>query len=325
MHDVHFDDLHLDLDLNLLVVLDALLTTRSVTAAAACLHLSPSATSHALARLRRALGDALLVRGKGGLIATVRAEQMAAPVRAALVAMRAAVAAPRPFDPRTAARSFTIAGADYSEFVILPPLMARFAIEAPGVDLVLRDAGDPVEDLLDGACDVAVGPDRPSNDRPGIHARTLFAERFVCVMRRDHPAVGKRWTAERFAALGHAFIAPSGRPGGVVDETLARLGLRRRVALMIPHFLAAPFVIAQTDLVLTLPERVALAFATALPLAIVAPPFEVPGFSMVLLWHDRVHDDPPQRWLRQQFVDAVGPRSPAAVGARRARLTARAR
>lgn len=308
MHDMHLGGI----DLNLLVVLDALLSTRSVTGAAARLHLSQSATSHALARLRAALGDTLLVRSAGGLVPTLRAEQLAAPLAAALAGMAAAIARPQPFEPATAQRSFTIGGADYAELVLLPPLMARLATEAPGVDLVLRSAGgDPVEAVLRGECDVATGPDLSTNDRPGIRARTLFTERFVCLVRRDHPALGKRWTAQRYAALRHAFIAPRGRPGGVVDDALGRLGLRRRVALMIPHFLVAPFVIAQSDLVLTVAERVARAFATALPLAVVAPPLEIPGFSMMLLWHDRVHEDPAQRWLRRVLVEVAGPTATA--------------
>jgi DNA-binding transcriptional LysR family regulator len=315
LHDVHFAEL----DLNLLRVLDALLETRSVTLAAHRLHLSPSATSHALGRLRESFGDALLVRSAGGLVPTLRAEALAGPVRAALGELQRAVAMPLPFDPSTAARSFAVGSADYSDLVLLPAMLAHLAEHAKGIDLVARNAGpDPIEPLLRGEFDVVIGPDVAANDRPGVRARTLFADRFVCLVRRDHPAIATRWTAQRFAGLRHAFIAPRGRPGGVVDTALAALGLSRRVVLMVQHFLAAPFVVAKTDLVLTVPERVAFAFADMLPLAIVPPPMELPGFTMQLLWHDRTHDDPAHRWLRQLVIETAEKAAPGSTkGVRR--------
>lgn len=318
MHDVHLGDI----DLNLLRVLEVLLATRSVTVAGRRLHLSPSATSHALGRLREIFGDALLVRGTGGLVPTLRAEQMVEPLRAALSAMQDAIATPQPFDPGNAERSFTIGSADYSDLVLLPALAARLAAEAPGIDLDVRSAGnDPVESLLRSESDLVIGPDVAGNDRPGIRAHTLFVDRFVCLVRRDHPAIATKWTIQRFASLRHAFIAPRGRPGGIIDAALAKLGLSRRVALMVQHFLAVPFVVAQTDLVLTVPERVALAFMGSLPLAMVPPPVEVPGFAMQLLWHDRSHDDPPQRWLRQLVIDVAEQAAPrSATKGPRARL-----
>lgn len=307
MHGMHLEEM----DMNLLLVLDALLATKSVTAAAKRLRLSQSATSHALARLRALLGDALLVRGGGGLVPTVRAEQMTAGVRTAIAALREAVAPPVPFDPATARRAFTIGSADYAALVLFPTLLARIADDAPGVDIVLRsERGDGIDDLIEGTSDVALAPILPTNERPGIHARALFDERHVCIVRRDHPALGRRWTPESFARMRHAFIAPRGRPGGAVDDALAALGLRRRVALLLPQFLAAPFVVAQTDLVLTVPERVARTFATSLPLAIVPPPLDLPGFTMAMLWHDRLHDDAAHRWLRQYIVEVTAVTGP---------------
>ncbi len=323
MHGMHLEEM----DMNLLLVLDALLATRSVTAAAGRLRLSQSATSHALARLRSLLGDALLVRGKGGLVPTSRAEQMAPGVRAAIAGLREAIAGPARFDPATAKRELVVGGADYSALVTFPPLLASLAELAPGIDVTMRSTGaDPIVELLHGECDVAFAPVAPTNDKPGIHARALFDDRFVCIVRKDHPSLARRWTPESFAKLRHAFIAPRGRPGGAVDDALATAGLKRRVAVMLPQFLAAPFIVAQTDLVLTLPERVAMTFASSLPLAIVPPPLQVPGFTMAMLWHERTHDDPAHRWLRERILEV----SPRAVSAARratpaARGTARAR
>ena len=301
------------IDLNGLVVLDALLATRNVTAAAQRLRLSQSATSHALARLRASFGDPLLVRGAGGLVPTARAEALAVPLRDALAGLRVAVKGPRPFDPATARRRFTIATPDYTELVMLPALTRAVGQAASGVDLLLRTYDHTIADqLARGDFDVAIGVARPENDRPGVRTRALFDERFVCVVRKGHPVLGKRWTLDRFVALDHALIAPSGRPGGAVDDALAERGLSRRVALLIPHFLSAPFVVAQTDLVLTLPERVAQTFAATLPLEILPPPLPVPGFAMILLWHDRTHHDPAHAWLREQIVAVAGALGPRA-------------
>jgi DNA-binding transcriptional LysR family regulator len=320
MHDVHSDSGELaGLDLNGLVVLDALLATRSVTRAAQRLRLSQSATSHALARLRASFGDPLLVRGAGGLVPTERAEALAAPLHDALSRLRTAVSGPRPFDPATARRRFTLATPDYIELLMMPALTRAIRKAAPGIDLWLRTYDhDTADDLARSDVDAAIGIVLPENDRPGVRTRALFDERFVCMVRKGHPALSKRLTIERFAALDHALIAPSGKPHGAVDDALAERGLSRRVALLIPHFVVAPFVIAQTDLVLTLPERVALTFAKTLPLELLAPPLPVPGFAMILLWHDRTHHDPAHAWLRERIVEvarSLGPR--AQVGTRR--------
>jgi DNA-binding transcriptional LysR family regulator len=122
---------------------------------------------------------------------------------------------------------------------------------------------------------------------------------------RDNRSVVPNDAKARFARLSHAFIAPRGRPGGIVDQHLEQLGLKRRVTLMIPQFLLAPFVIAETDLVLTLPERVAHAFMNQLPLEIVEPPLGLAAFPMLLLWHDKDHDDPAHQFLRRLIVEVM--------------------
>lgn len=299
MHDVHLAAL----DLNLLVVLEALVDTRSVTAAADRVGLTQSATSHALARLRTTLGDPLFVRSRAGLVPTERALALAGPLRDALERLRRAVAPPVAFDPATAKRTFVVCTADYTELVLLPTLMGRFARSAPGIDLrLITSDGDPMEQLAQAEADVFIGPVIPQYDRADIRERRLFDEHFVCIVRADHPNIPKRWTLAQFAALDHAFIAPRGRPGGTVDTVLERHGLTRRIALTLPHFLVAPFIVATTDLVLTIPNRVARTFATFLPLRIVEPPTDIPGFTMSLLWHDRRHHDPGHEWLRSELA-----------------------
>jgi len=319
MHDVHSSRGLGQLDLNLLVVLESLLDTRSVTATAERIGLTQSATSHALARLRSTLGDPLFVRSRSGLVPTERATALAAPLTDALERLRRAVAPPPAFDPGTAKRRFQVRTADYAELVLLPGLVARLAATAPGVDLWLATLDeDPIDLLARGHIDLFIGPVHPQYARADVRERRLFDEHFVCLVREGHPAAAKRWSLAQFAALDHAFIAPRGRPGGAVDDLLAEHGLSRRIALALPHFLVAPFVIANTDLVLTVPERVARTFAAFLPLRIVDPPAAFPGFTMSLMWHERQHHDPAHAWFRDELV-AVAEALPGGRGRARPR------
>jgi len=299
------------LDLNLLVVLDALLRRRHVTLAGREVGLSQSATSHALGRLRAHFDDALLVRDGNTLVPTSRAESLAEPLAQALGTLASAIAAPLPFDPRTALRTFVLAAADYGQFVVLPPLIERLARFAPGIDLVVKDAGPGTAKVLgEGLVDLALGPpiggvraSEVESDQPGLYGRALFDEGFVCVVRRDHPDIGDTLDLDTFIALPHAFVAPRGTPGGIVDDLLAERGLTRRVAVMVQHFLVAPWLIAQSNMVITIADRIARAFVTQLPLKVLTPPLPLPRFTMQLTWHERRHRDPGHQWLRNQIID----------------------
>lgn len=295
MHSVHLDGL----DLNLLRVLDAILVERHLTRAARRIGLSQSATSHSLARLRERLGDPLVVRTPGGLVPTARGAQLAEPLRHALATLERAWAGEPRFDPATAQRSFSIATADYGSFVLIPRLLERVAVEAPGVNLWVRTvAEDPWSQLATGQADLLCGP-LPDGPVPeAVHARLLYEERFVVVLRKGHPRVRKRLDLDTWASLTHVFVAPRGTPGGVVDTVLASHHRARRVGLAVPHFLVAPHVVAGSDMVATLGARVAAAFTKLLPLKVFEPPVPVPGFKVYLAWHARTHDDPAMKWLR---------------------------
>ena len=296
------NDMH---DLNQLRVLDALLTERSVTGAARRLGRTQPALSHALARLRETHQDPLLVRSGRGMALTPRAEALAPRLRLALRGLEDAVRAALPFDPASTRRSFRVATADYAELVLLPRLIPRLEREAPGVDLWLRRPMDDLTGLADSDTDVVVGLAAASVLGAGVICRPLFSDRFVVIMRADHPLSQAPLTVEAYAAARHAFIAPRGGPGGVVDDALAKLGLSRRVALAIPHFLVAPYVVAGSDLVLTLAERVARAFASHLPLTIVEPPLPLPRFTISLMWHERHHADLGHAWLRSTLAEVA--------------------
>lgn len=299
MHDVHLSSI----DLNLLVVLESLLETRSVTTTADRVGLSQSATSHALARLRTTLADPLFVRSRAGLVPTERALALVGPLRDALDRLRQLVAPPAAFDPATARRRFVIGTADYGELLLMPTMVQRLARTAPGIDLwLVTSEDDPLEQLARGDTDVFIGPLVVGSDRADIRERRLFDEQFVCIVREGHPMADKAWTLEQFAALDHALIAPRARPGGTVDSLLERHGLARRIAIGLPHFLVAPFIVASTDFVLTMPERIARTFAGFLPLKLVEPPADLPGFTITLKWHERRHHDPAHAWLRAELA-----------------------
>ncbi len=307
-------------DLNLLVVLDALLDERHVTRAARRVGLSQPATSHALARLRALLDDPLLVRGPGGqMVPTPRAEALAPRLRDALHGVAAALADEAPFDPATARRSFRIATGDYAEFVILPALMARLAREAPGIDVWVVSGGDDHDAIAAGAVDVAIAPRRASAAPAGIYTQRLFDETFTCLVRRGHPAASQRLTLARYEALAHLMIAPRGTPGSLVDDALTAVGRRRRVALAVPHFMVAPYVVASTDLVVTLASRIARVIAAPLQLVALPPPLDLPGFTMSMWWHERRQHDPAHRWLRAAIADAVAAPTAAAPSPARTR------
>jgi DNA-binding transcriptional LysR family regulator len=304
------------IDLNLLVALDALLAERSVTRAAFRIGITQSAASHALARLRKLTGDELLVRGRGGMVPTVRAEAMGAPLRRALEDIEGTLSSPGAFNPKTARLRVFIGTSDYAELVLLPGIMARLVREAPEVQLrVLTLREGSASDLASGRLDVALMPPLPSEGGPGIRSRRILEERFVCLARRAHPLAKKRTpralTLSRFAAASHVLISPWGTEGGFVDDALARLGLRRNVAVAVPHAMVAPHVVASSDLLLTVAERIARVLAPPLGLVVLAPPPELKltGFTMSMLWHERTHDDPARRWVRDVIVAEANERS----------------
>ena len=308
-------------NLNLLVALDALLAERSVTHAARRLGVTQSACSHSLARLRALLGDPLLVRVPGvgeapggspvgarraeSMVATPRALALEAPLRRLLLEVRQLVFEPPGFDPATSTRVFRLATSDLFA-VFMAPIIARVRAEAPGVDLEVSGSGaeDPFEGLQSGAVDVSIGVARPGAEH--FLRQVLYRERFVCLVRRDHPEVGPEGLdLDLFCRLPHALISPSGRGGGIVDEALAALGRSRRIALRIRYFLGAPFALASSDLVLTAPRRLAQQLAAVLPLRLVAPPLALPEFDLCLFFHERFRQDPGHRWLRGVCAEQV--------------------
>lgn len=294
----------LAIDPGLLPVLDVLLQERNVSRAAQRLGRTQPAISHALARLREQLGDPLLVRVGQRFALTPRAEALREPLRALLAELTALLRPPPAFDPATAQRAFRLIATDYIAAVVLPPLIERLRSAAPGVDLVLRPpSADYAALLRDGEADLGFTVARP--DEAGIRARKLFSDRFVCVLRSDHP-VGARLDLAAYLRLPHALVAPLGNPGNFVDSALAELGHgRRRIALTVPHFFLAPALVAASDLVITLPDRVARLVSREHALRVVPLPIRMAAFEVSLAWHERVHHDPGSAWLRAEIIAAL--------------------
>jgi DNA-binding transcriptional LysR family regulator len=298
---------HASVDPNLLVALDVLLAERSVTRAAQRLGVTQSAVSHKLRALREQLGDPLLVASSRGLVPTDRALAIAGPLRQALLDLTASAARGAAFDPARAERTFTISTADYGELVAVPRIVGRLEHAAPAIELRIEPPQrDFADRLADGRLDAAVGPPLSV---PGTIMRTrLASEPFAVVLRRGHPSARRRWSVARYLELSHLLIAPRGAPGSAVDDLLARQGLRRRVAVRVSSFVAAPHVVAATDLCLTAPAGLVAALAEPLGLMVRPVPLDVPPVDTVLYWHARVDRDPAHRWLREQIAAVVSHR-----------------
>jgi DNA-binding transcriptional LysR family regulator len=196
--------------------------------------------------------------------------------------------------------------------------MARLLRDAPGVELRVLGLGhDPTSDLAAGNLDFVIWPAQAGDDSRGVRGRQLFSDRFVCIARRGHPLAKKKTLSmSAFARAAHALVSPCGTEGGYVDDALARLGLQCKVSMVVPHFLAAPHIVASNDLLLTMPERVADVVAEPLGLVVLSPPreLELPGFTCSLLWQERTHEDPARRWIRDVIVAEATERNRSGVG-----------
>jgi DNA-binding transcriptional LysR family regulator len=286
------------LDLNLLVVFNAVAQERSATRAAAKLNMTQSAISHALSRLRASLHDDLFVRTPDGMAATPYAERLAGPVRLSLEALRVALEGAAEFDPVSTERGFVIALTNHATLVLATVLVATVSAEAPGVSLDLRPSGTlNVADLLDrGELDLAVGDRAAPGER--FSDLQLFENGFAALVRRGHPAgQSGALSFPALAAYPHLVFSSTGEATDFVDAELAKRDLARRVPLRIPLLSAAP-ILAQSDMIAVISEKTGQALAKAAPLELLRLPFESPRRPTAMLWHRRLDDVSAHRWLR---------------------------
>lgn len=297
-----------DLDLNLLVLFQRLYAERRVSAVAEALGLTQPAVSNALARLRRLFGDELFLRTSAGMVPTPRAEQLAAPVGEALALIHRGLNPQRGFDPAQAEQSVTIGMTDIGEIVFLPALVERLRRAAPGLVLstVRNTAVNLKEEMEAGKVDLAIG--LLPQLKGGFFQRRLFSQRYVCLFRRGHRLDRKRLTLADFRAAEHLVVVSAGTGHGRVDERLRRAGIERRVRLTVPHFVGVGHILQGSDLVATVPERLAQRLVGPFGLVCAPHPAELPEAAIKLFWHAKLHRSAANQWLREQIVDLFADR-----------------
>jgi len=306
-----------DVDLNLLVVLDTLLRTRNVSRAAEVLDMSQPAVSFALAKLRTLFRDPLFIRAARGIRPTPRAEGLALPLQEVLDRVKTGLLTPPRFDPAATQRTFTFNMADVGELVFLPALRSHLANAAPGANIrtVSTPPAELAEAMRSGEVDLAVGY-FPGLQGAAIYQQRLFSHSFVCIVRNDHPRIASQITKKQFLEEKHAVVQQEGKSHELFEQALAEQGLTRRIALRVPHFLAIPLLIAESDLVVTVPYAVARSFAKMTDLKLLRPPIQVPRADIKQHWHVRFHHDETNKWIRgvmaSLFMEAPRPRGPSA-------------
>ncbi len=294
-----------DLNLNLLLSLEALLDTAHVSRAAERLGVTQSAMSHALKQLRAHLDDPLLVRGARGLVLTPRAERLKVALRRGFAEIRRGLRDEE--GTRAAVQSYTVAAPDHIACVLLPRLTALLASRAPNTNLAVR-ALDPrsfAEQLEVGDVDLVLSVETPRGT--ALKSRRLFEDEFACAVRRDHGSVKSRLSLAQYAALEHVVHSPTGRGMSGVDQALEQRGVTRRVALRVPSLVVATHMAASGDYVVTASRRFLEQLSPALALKVLSLPVDLGRFRAYALWHERFEHDPAQRLLRTSLVDAAAP------------------
>ena len=292
-----------NLDLNLLLVLDALLQDLNVTRAAQRLGTTQSTLSSSLARLRVALDDPLFVRSQRGLVPTPRALALGKVVREVLGRLTEAIQETDSFEPSTTQARFVLAATDYVQVLLLPPLIRLLHAVAPGVELTVVPIAHqfPWEALAERQVDLVMGG---GLGPAGLQSRLLFKDRMVCVLRQHHPAGEGPLDLAAYLALDHVEVRVLDGLT-IVDQIMTRNKLERRVVLSVPHFLVGIHSAVETDLCLTLANRIADPLAKSFHMNILPLPFATPDINIRAFWHERVKDDSIHRWLRSMVFRAA--------------------
>jgi DNA-binding transcriptional LysR family regulator len=299
------------LDLNLLRVFDAIFQTRSVTIAATNLHLTQPAVSKQLNRLRDVLGDPLFVRTNDGMAPTPRAEAIASPIREALRELRCVIDEHLGFDPATSDRTFRMFMSDVGQMALLPKLLELVSREAPAVDIHTVQVPSPrlrSVALESGDVDLAVGYFEEFES--SMHCQLLFEEHYVGMVRANHPTIRDTISFEQFLHTPQLVYHPAGGGHGsqesVVDKAFWAAGAERRVAVRVAHAMGVSSMVSSTNLLVVVPNRLALACLNLAEVTVLELPIEMPRFPIAQYWHERFHADPGNRWLRGAFARLHG-------------------
>jgi LysR family nod box-dependent transcriptional activator len=299
---MHFEQL----DLNLLVALDALLTERSITAAGVRVHLTQSAMSGALSRLREFFNDELLTQVGRKMVPTPLGESLAEPVRQLLLQIKSTINTKPGFDPATSTRHFTVMMSDYVATVLMSELLREVEAIAPRVrfNVVSNDVSGPTEFLDRADVDLLIMPrDYLSEKHP---REDLFSDDYACVVWNENPLVGDTLTREQYLELGHIVLQFGRGRIPVQDEWfLTKLGLTRRIDVLAMNFNSLPQFVVGTRRIATTHRRLAQYYARHLPLKVLDPPFDLPLLTEAVQWHALFTEDPGNRWLRRLFKDVA--------------------
>jgi DNA-binding transcriptional LysR family regulator len=291
-------------DLNLLIVFDALMQERNLTRAGRRLGLSQPATSHALARLRHMLHDDLFIRAPEGMQPTPRAEQMAEPVRDALRVLHLTLE-PEDFNPLQSSYGFTLLVNNYAARAVVPALAHKVADAAPNVVLDIRPLGvvDVLDQLDAGDADVALSKLVDGGER--FKCVRITDDDYVALLERKHPAADENeLSAERLAEIPHVAITSSGDDTRFIDEMLEERGLARKIATRVP-FLSIVLMLVGSNRLTVMPRRAANGLALVCPLVVKELPFASPRIALSMIWHRRLDNLPAQRWLRSMIRASV--------------------
>ena len=290
------------MDMKLLAVFDEIYKTRSVSRAGENLGIAQTSVSLALGRLRRQFNDPLFVRTAGGMVPTPHAVTLLQPLRQALELLRVATRQQVVFEPASSSRTFHIAMTDISHLEFLPSLVNKIGKLAPDVHIkVLRITPETPKSLESGEADLAVGfmPELEA----GFYQQKLFDQGFACVVRRDHPRVGQRLTESLFKREKHVVVTAPGTGHDLVEQALDHRRIQRNVTLSLPTLPGVGNLLANTDLIATVPERVAQMLVRIARVKALSPPFKFPTFSIKQHWHERYQQDSANRWLRSTVAD----------------------
>jgi DNA-binding transcriptional LysR family regulator len=293
-------------DLNLLLAFKLLVEESSVSRAAEKLFVSQPAMSHILRKLRRQLDDPILVKTSAGMAPTPRAQALLEPIAGILRGVERVLRTPDQFSPADSQRRFVIATSDYVEFTLLPKLTEAINKRAPNIEIHVRHPINkrPETAIEEGEIDLVIGFDAIFNLPSYFCHQKLFSDKIVCIARQEHPNIsGNEMSFEQFIASRHMLISRRETGTGLIDDYLEERGLVRKTSLVVPNFLSAPWIVANSDLVLSLPLRIAEQFARLAPLKIFPVPIDLPTYDLIMIWRPQQEKEPDHQWLRGEILE----------------------
>ena len=287
-----------DLDLNLLVVFQQMYQARHVSQVAKQLGVSQPTVSNALARMRKAFGDELFVRTAQGMQPTPYAQRISEPIAQALAGVTAVLNQEEGFDPGTSARRFVIAMTDVGEIHFMPTLVERCGQVAPdvGISSIRASAVNWQDEMETGQIDLAIGAF--SDIAESLFHRRLFSQQYVTMFRKGHRFEGRKVGLKEFLTAQHLFVASRESPYDQINARLEKAGIARSVRFQVPHFTAVPYIISNTDMVVTVPARLAQQACEPFGLSFIPPPLRLPALHTSVFWHRRYNQDSGNQWLR---------------------------